>query len=310
LQIIFITFDRQATNVTLGSPFPVPRGIPLSFLDGKSRLANCRYMLRAISFAIAAWVALLSAPAKSHAMEVDLELVLLVDVSRSMTERELEIQRQGYAAALRSGSVWNAVRSGLLQRVALTYVEWSGTQDVIVDWKLLETRADLEDFANVLTTRFDPSLRRTSISEALMFGAAMIDGNDFEGLRKVIDVSGDGSNNHGRPVLEARDAVLSKSIVINGLPLMTREGMGAQWHLDDLDVYYENCVTGGPGSFVIPVLDWQDFAEAVRRKLVLEIASKPPRDHVIPVQYSPATDYDCLIGEKIWAERQRYWNDP
>lgn len=267
-------------------------------------------MKRHLSFIVAAWTALLTAPATSHAMEVDLELVLLVDVSRSMTERELEIQRQGYAAALRSESVLAAVRSGLLQRVALTYVEWSGTQDVIVDWTLLETRADLEGFANVLTTRFDPSLRRTSISEALMFGAALIDGNDFEGLRKVIDVSGDGPNNQGRPVLEARDAVLSKSIVINGLPLMTREGMGTQWHLDDLDLYYENCVTGGPGSFVIPVHDWQDFAEAVRRKLVLEIASRPTGERVLPVQYSPATDYDCLVGERLWEQRQRYWSEP
>lgn len=273
-------------------------------------LANRELMLRATFLAIAAWAALTTAPAKTNAMEVDLELVLLVDVSRSMTERELEIQRQGYAAALRSDSVLAAVRSGLLQRVALTYVEWSGTQDVIVDWTLLETRAELADFANTLTTRFDPSWRRTSISEALMFGAAMIAENDFEGLRKVIDISGDGPNNQGRPVLEARDTVLSNSIVINGLPLMTREGLGSQWHLDDLDVYYENCVIGGPGSFVIPVLDWRDFAEAVRRKLVLEIASAKTFEQIVPVQFSPASDYDCLIGEKIWQERQRYLNAP
>ncbi|MDP5220716.1 DUF1194 domain-containing protein [Ruegeria sp. 2205SS24-7] len=243
-------------------------------------------------------------------MEVDLELVLLVDVSRSMTERELEIQRQGYAAALRSDEVFAAVQSGLLQRVALTYVEWAGMQEVIVDWRLLETRADLEEIARLLTTNFDPALRRTSISEALIFGAAMIEGNDFEGLRKIIDVSGDGPNNQGRPVLRARETVLSKSIIINGLPLMTREGMGSQWHLDDLDVYYQNCVTGGPGSFVIPVLDWQDFAEAVRRKLVLEIASVPLLEQMLSAQYTPVSAYDCLIGEKIWERNQQIWNEP
>lgn len=267
-------------------------------------------MLRNIFLTIVASASLLAAPAASDVMEVDLELVLLVDVSRSMTERELEIQRQGYAAALRSDEVFTAVQSGLLQRVALTYVEWAGTQEVIVDWRLLETRADLEEFARVLTTRFDPSLRRTSISEALIFGALMIERNEFEGLRKVIDVSGDGPNNQGRPVLRAREAVLSKAIVINGLPLMTREGLGSQWHLDDLDVYYRSCVTGGPGSFVIPVLDWQDFAEAVRRKLVLEISSAPLREQVLPAQYTSPAAYDCLIGEKIWERNRQMWSVP
>ncbi|MEO1704235.1 MAG: DUF1194 domain-containing protein, partial [Pseudomonadota bacterium] len=125
-----------------------------------------------------------------------------------------------------------------------------------------------------------------------------------------IDVSGDGPNNMGRPVTHARDAVLSRGITINGLPLMTREGMGSQWHLDDLDAYFRSCVTGGPGSFVIPVLDWQDFGEAVRRKLVLEISSGPRRPDIIPVQFAPAPDYDCLIGEKIWEQRRRIWAEP
>ncbi|WP_170482422.1 DUF1194 domain-containing protein [Ruegeria arenilitoris] len=267
-------------------------------------------MLRNIFLTLAASASLSAEPAKSKVLEVDLELALLVDVSRSMTERELEIQRQGYASALLSDDVFAAVQSGLLQRVALTYVEWAGTQEVIVGWRLLETRADLEEFASVLTTRFDPALRRTSISEALIFGAAMIEKNEFEGLRKVIDVSGDGPNNQGRPVLQARETVLSKSIIINGLPLMTREGLGSQWHLDDLDVYYENCVTGGPGSFVIPVLNWQDFAEAVRRKLVLEIASTPLPERILSAQYTSSTAYDCLIGEKIWERNQQIWSEP
>ena len=269
-------------------------------------------MRRILTLALAVWAAFVGTMTSSKAMEVDLELVLLVDVSRSMTERELEIQRQGYAAALRSDQVYHAIQSGLLQRIALTYVEWAGTQEVIVDWSVIETRGDLEHFADALTVRFDPTLRRTSISEALIYGAAMIESNAFEGLRRVIDVSGDGPNNLGRPVLLARNAVLSKSIIINGLPLMTREGLGGLWHLEDLDVYYENCVTGGPGSFVIPVLDWRDFAEAVRRKLVLEIASTSEPAGIIPAQYSAPmpSDYDCMIGEKIWDQYQDYWSEP
>jgi hypothetical protein len=264
-------------------------------------------MMRIFALLAALWLA---QPAAADRLEVDLELMLMVDVSRSMTERELEIQRQGYAAALRSEDIYAAVRSGLLQRVALSYVEWAGTQEVIVDWRLLESQADLEAFATTLTASFNPALRRTSISGALTFGTRSIETNAFEGLRKVIDVSGDGPNNQGRPVTEARDAALSGGITINGLPLMTREGMGSQWHLDDLDVYYEACVTGGPGAFVIPVLAWEDFAEAVRRKLVLEIAARPPTERVQRIQFTPRPSYDCLIGEKMWEQRRMYWGEP
>nr|WP_245972263.1 DUF1194 domain-containing protein [Rhodovulum robiginosum] len=252
----------------------------------------------------------LAAPASADAIEVDLELVLMVDVSRSMTPRELEIQRRGYAAALRSDAVYAAVQSGLLQRVAVSYVEWAGTQEVIVPWRLLETREDLDAFAATLASDFDPALRRTSISEALVFGAESIRSNAYRGLRRVIDVSGDGPNNQGRGVTRARDEALAEGIVINGLPLMTREGMGSRWHLERLDIYYETCVTGGPGSFVIPVHDWEDFAEAVRRKLVLEIAEAPSRGAIVPVQAVPRDPRDCLIGEKIWRERRLDWDMP
>jgi hypothetical protein len=246
--------------------------------------------------------------AAGDGVEVDLELVLMVDVSRSMTERELEIQRLGYAAALQSDAVHAAVQSGYLQRIALSYVEWAGSQQVIVDWRLLESREDLGAFAETLTTEFNPALRRTPISEALIFGAASIETNSYDGFRKVIDVSGDGPNNEGRPVTQARDQVLLEGMTINGLPLMTREGMGSQWHLDDLDIYYAACVTGGPGSFVIPVLHWEDFAEAVRRKLVQEIAAAPVPEAVVPVQFVPHDPHDCMIGEKMWEQRRMQWD--
>ncbi len=251
----------------------------------------------------------MTSAASADAIEVDLELVLMVDVSRSMTERELEIQRRGYAAALRSDAVYAAVQSGLLQSVAMTYVEWAGTQEVIVDWRVLQSRDDLEAFANILTTKFNPALRRTSISEALVFGMREIETNIYQGIRQVIDISGDGPNNQGRPVTRGRDAALAKGIVINGLPLMTQEGMGSAWHLDRLDLYYQSCVIGGPGSFVIPVLDWDDFAEAVRRKLVLEMVARPVEAQIVPAQLRERDPTDCLIGEKIWQDRMRYWYD-
>lgn len=269
-------------------------------------MADALLMLRHLAFLTAAGLAA-SAQAQT---EVDLELVLMVDVSRSMTPNELDIQRQGYAAALRSAGVYAAVRSGLLQRVALSYVEWAGSQNVVIDWTLIESQEDLDNFAETLLTTFTIGQRRTSISEALTFGADYIQSNDFVGLRKVIDISGDGPNNQGRPVAAARDAVVQQGIVINGLPLMTKEGMGTQWHLDNLDYYYETCVIGGPGSFVIPVLNWEDFAEAVRRKLVLEIASLPMTEVVQPIQYALRDPSDCLVGEKIWEQRRMDWAQP
>ena len=258
---------------------------------------------------LALLILLFAAPAQADGIEVDVELALMVDVSRSMTPNELEIQRQGYAAALRSDAVYAAIQNGLLQRIALTYVEWAGDQRVIVDWRIVQTRDDLTAFADRLTAKFDPALRRTSISSAIGYAARSIRDNPFAGLRRVIDISGDGPNNQGIPVLEARDAALAQGLTINGLPLMTREGMGTFWHLDDLDLYYRDCVIGGPGAFAIPVLNWEDFAAAVQRKLVLEIAGLPTPGPT-KAQYRYSDSFDCLIGEKMWEQRRRYWDEP
>lgn len=249
----------------------------------------------------------LSSPASAEDTPVDLELVLAVDVSRSMTAREQEIQRRGYAEALVSEEVIAAIKNGGYGRIALTYVEWAGAllQNTVVDWTLISSREDIEAFVAKLSVNLPDSLRRTSISGAIEYAIPLFDRNGFAGLRRVIDISGDGPNNDGGLVTNSRDKAVSRGIVINGLPLMTREGMGAQWHLDDLDVYYKECVIGGTGSFVIPVLDWADFPQAVRRKLVLEVsgiltgpAIMPPSVRPIPV----VDGYDCLIGEKIWRD--------
>ncbi|MEM7299599.1 MAG: DUF1194 domain-containing protein [Pseudomonadota bacterium] len=243
--------------------------------------------------------------AAADEIEVDVQLVLAVDVSRSMSANELEIQRRGYAEALASPEVADAIRKGLLGRIAVTYVEWAGvySQRTIVDWTLISSGADAAAFAAKLTARFDPALRRTSISGVLDEMAKRFDGNGYTSNRRIIDVSGDGPNNQGRPVLEARADVLAKGIVINGLPLMTKEGLGARWHLDDLDDYYRHCVIGGPAAFVIPVLEWSQFPAAVRQKLILELAGRTPPERARVWRTSDGAgskSYDCLIGEKIW----------
>ncbi|MDH3264857.1 MAG: DUF1194 domain-containing protein [Paracoccaceae bacterium] len=263
--------------------------------------------MRALVLAI-----LLALPARAEApVEVDLELVLAVDVSRSMSPGELEIQRQGYAAALTSPEVIGAIRSGFLGRIGLTYLEWAGShaQRVTADWTLIETPEDAAAFAYRISRSFSPGMRRTSISGALLFARERLLESPFDAPRQVVDVSGDGPNNHGRPVLAARDILVSEGVTINGLPLMTNEGAGSAWHLPDLDLYYQACVIGGPGAFVVPVYDWSQFASAVRRKLVLEISGLAAAGLRQAQAAATPAAYDCLIGERIW-ERNRQWDFP
>jgi len=253
------------------------------------------------------------APA-AHAREVDLELVLAVDVSRSMSPAELELQRRGYAEALASDEVIRAIRSGLLGTIALTYVEWAGTgtQRVIVPWTEISTPEQARAIAARIESNFDESLRRTSISSALRHAADSIESNEFEGLRRVIDISGDGPNNMGAPVQLVRDEVISRGITINGLPLMTDDALNALWGIPDLDVYYTRCVIGGPGAFVLPVISWGGFADAVRRKMVLEIAGlTPPQTQAARViRVQAEAPYDCMVGEALWERNRRYFETP
>lgn len=257
-------------------------------------------------------------PAAADMVEVDVELFLAVDVSRSMSPAELEIQRRGYAEALRSDPVIEAIGNGLIGAVAITYVEWAGpgSQREIVPWTIIDGREAAEALSDRLSLAFNPAMRRTSISGVLDYARNDIITNDIHGLRRVIDVSGDGPNNQGLPVAPARDRAIEAGIIINGLPLMTREGVdafGRDYHLDRLDLYYRACVIGGPGAFVIPVRDWEEFSQAVRRKLVLEIAgyvAPRPEPRVIRAQAVVRDPEDCMIGEKLWRERQRYWGAP
>lgn len=268
------------------------------------RAMRIRFLTR-ILFLVSTILSGGAAAAQGEFTEVDLELVLLVDVSRSMSSDELELQRRGYAEALKSPQVFQAIQTGLLQRIALTYVEWSERQEVVIDWRLVETKEDLEGLATDLTARFNPAMRRTSISGAITYGVLLTEINDFRGLRRVLDISGDGPNNMGRIVTHARDDAVAKGVTINGLPLMTRDNFFPAFHLENLDIYYQTCVIGGPGAFQIPVHNWPDFADAVRRKLVLEIAGLMPAPPVIRAEATLRDPTDCRVGEKIWEEFQR-----
>jgi hypothetical protein len=212
-------------------------------------------------------------------VEVDLELVLAVDVSRSMNLLEQMKQREGYAMAFRHPEVLAAIEDGPHGRIAVAYVAWAGLveQELVVPWLVIESAEDaarlsasLEAVALRHTSTVGPLQSGTSISEALTFSAGLFEENAIIAPRRTIDISGDGPNNSGTPILAARDAVLAAGIVINGLPLIFGK---STLPLGD---YYENCVIGGPGAFVITVSDPGDFAVSIRRKLVLEIADLRP----------------------------------
>lgn len=251
---------------------------------------------------------------------VDVALVLAVDVSRSMSPRELTIQREGYAAALNHPDVIRAIGQGGYGRIAVTMFEWAGDGSIrdVFDWTLVENAADADQLSAIVRSSKPVGLQRTSISGAILHALKRLDEAPFAGFRQVVDVSGDGPNNQGQPVLAAREMALSRRIVINGLPLMTRDGPGGGFNIPDLDVYYRECVIGGPGSFLVPVNSWDQFPEAIRRKLILEIGGLPAMaPTIVPAQAAPTQrlqastePYDCLVGEKIWRQRQWMFDDP
>ncbi|EUB98993.1 protein of unknown function DUF1194 [Rhizobium sp. CF080] len=237
--------------------------------------------------------------AKLSGGEVDVELVLAVDTSRSMDYEEVRVQREGYVEALKHKEFIDAVKTGLTGRIAISYFEWAGdvVPDSIIDWTIIENEQDAINFAAKLEARPINTQRRTSISAAIAQGATMIVANSYRGMRQVIDVSGDGPNNSGNPVTPARDKAIEAGIIINGLALMLRPS-GAP---GGLDKYYGDCVIGGPGSFVLPVNKIEDFAVAVRRKLVMEISGLTPAATVRKIASSQPSS-DCLVGEKQWQD--------
>lgn len=228
---------------------------------------------------------------------VDLELVIAVDVSYSVSTGEGDVQRVGYAAALESQEVIEAITSGLHGRVAITYVEWADDlfQKQIIPWRILETPQDALKMAADLRRAPIARSGATSISSALLYAAQLMGTNPWRGLRRVIDISGDGPNNVGPVVTQARDAVLALGITINGLPLLIGTLSNADSSALDLTAYYEECVIGGPGAFMISVEDWAHFEDAIKRKLVLEIAGLDPGSIRFAAGRAQA---DCLFGER------------
>ncbi len=204
--------------------------------------------------------------------EVDLALVLAVDVSRSMDPEEQELQRQGFVDAFRSPLVHTAIRSGMLGRITVTYMEWSGDtqQTVVVPWMIIENAEGAAEFADRLARSPTGRIFQTSISGAIQAGARLLEATGVEPLRKVIDVSGDGPNSSGRAPNLARDEAVAQGITINGLPIMLKRPTGFG-DMDNLDLYYRECVIGGAGAFLVPVRERHQFADAIKTKIIREI---------------------------------------
>jgi hypothetical protein len=239
------------------------------------------------------------AQADDFEFDVDLELALAVDVSRSMDAAEQRVQREGYIAAFRHPDVIAAVRTGRLGRIAVTYFEWAGPGDrrTIVPWTLIANEKDANIFADLLERTPVTRESGTSISGAMLYAAGLF-GQTYNGWRQTLDISGDGPNNIGRPVEPTRNWLLDRGVTINGLPIMLNQVFGfGPYGIPALDIYYEDCVIGGPGAFVIPVRDPDEFADAIRRKLILEIAGLPAKVMQAAETVSEAR-IDCLIGEK------------
>ena len=235
---------------------------------------------------------------------VDVELILAVDVSYSMDMDELAVQREGYAQAIVSKEFLQALKAGQIGKIAVTYFEWAASNDqkIIIPWRVIDGPETADAVSEEILKTPIRRASRTSISGAINFAMPLFDENPYHGLRRVIDISGDGPNNNGAPVLGARDAALEKGITINGLPIMVKEPSYSTMDIENLDYYYEDCVIGGPGSFVVSIKDRDKFKEAIRTKLLLEVAGRTPERPVVPVaEKEPRVS--CLIGEKIWQDR-------
>ncbi len=242
--------------------------------------------------------------AEGDAQSVDVELILAVDVSYSMDMDELAVQREGYAQAIQSKEFLQALKLGPNGRIAVTYFEWAASTDqkIIIPWRLIDGPESADAVAAEILKTPVRRASRTSISGAIGFAMPLFDEDPYHGLRRVVDISGDGPNNNGGPVTVARDAALEKGIVINGLPIMVKEPSYSTMDIDNLDYYYEDCVIGGPGSFVITIKDRDKFKEAIRTKLLMEVAGRTPEHPVVRVaEKEPRVS--CMIGEKIWSDR-------
>jgi hypothetical protein len=243
------------------------------------------------------------ADSRASAIPVDVELVIAVDVSYSMDPDEQALQREGYVLALTSKEFLQALHQGAHGKIAITYFEWAGQSDqkILMPWRVIDGPESADAVAAEIARAPIRRASRTSISGGLRFAKPLFDDSGYRGLRRVIDVSGDGANNAGPLVELIRDDVLAAGITINGLPIMLKRPYKGTMDMDNLDEYYEDCVIGGPGAFVIPIREREKFIEATRTKLVLEVAGRQPDPQIVPT--ASRARVSCTIGERMWQER-------
>jgi hypothetical protein len=229
---------------------------------------------RSLLATLATTPALAPAAAQSAPEPVDVLLVLAVDVSRSIDEDEARLQREGYRNAVSDPRVVDAIRRGMIGAIGLAYVEWAGFefQRLVLPWTRIATQADADRWSSALAEAPRTSLSWTSISGGIDFSRRALDDAPFEATRRVIDVSGDGVNNSGRPAELARDEAVAAGIVINGLPIVNDRPTFGRMPSIPLDQYFAQSVIGGPGAFLVVAEDFESFGTAVRRKLIREIA--------------------------------------
>ena len=247
------------------------------------------------------------AAAKDGPTEVDAEIVFAVDISYSMDSEEQFLQRNGYAEAFTSEQFLNVLKSGLHGKIAVSYIQWASyrDQDVLLPWTVIDGPATAAAAADKLRRAPYRRAQRTSVAGAIDASMRLFNNNGFNGLRRIIDVSGDGPNNDGPPVENARDAAVRAGVTINGLPLVGIRPFLGYADIPNLDVYYEDCVIGGEGAFMVVIHDRKAFVDATRTKLVQEIAMPrigPTPNNVIPAQQRQPR-IDCMIGETMWNRR-------
>ncbi|MBV9221383.1 MAG: DUF1194 domain-containing protein [Methylobacteriaceae bacterium] len=264
-------------------------------------------LLLAVAAGVLGLFVSLPAAAKGGPVAVDAEIVLAVDISFSMNDEEQRLQRAGYVEAIESAEFLQALKANQIGKIAVTYIEWAsyGDEKVLVEWTLIDGPESARTFADRLAEAPFRRARRTSISGAIDASMRLFEGNGFAGARRVIDISGDGPNNDGRGVVAAREDAVEKGATINGLPLVNIRPYVGFADIQNLDVYYEDCVIGGPGAFMVPVSDTKKFVEATRTKLIEEIAehAPAPTEPLIRPVNSAEPRVSCTVGETMWQKR-------
>jgi Protein of unknown function (DUF1194) len=232
-------------------------------------------------FAMLSLVLAFVAPVARAADSVDMLLVLAADVSRSVTEAKFRLQREGAAAAISHPEVIKAITSGQNRRIAVCFVEWAttGQQNVVGDWTMVGSDADARSFGDRLIEAPRSFVGSTSISGAIDFAVRQLEGAPFSSERHVIDISGDGNNNSGRSVTDARDEALARNITINALVILTplNESFRPE-HTNPpggLEKYFQDNVIGGYGAFTVVAESHEAFGRALTKKLIREIAGLP-----------------------------------